>query len=349
MLGWLKEVDRDGWRDAVRLGLQSAVAAVLAYGVAVWLGLEQFLVIMMAVTSLQRTVGGTIGQAVIRFQSALAGSVLGLACLLLLPPGWGTPVALAVALFVVGMAMMLRPLWSLAVVPAVGLSLAQGDGGVLETAAVTVMGILTGAVIGVAVSFLVWGDRAEARFERQFRAALRAAAQRLSDAIEATVEEGHEARIPAHVGAWNEAVWLAQEALSESRFVDRAGMERRLDALRALHDSVVILDRAAETSSPPPSVEVMRDQVERLRRDACTVLTRLAEGKDEGSRIGAIDATLDELRDRLGEEDPHAAEHEVHAAVAFGLREVRRTLGALIEAGAEEAGDGAWRPKEVAG
>jgi uncharacterized membrane protein YccC len=338
MLGWLREVHRDGWRDAGRLGLQSAVAAVLAYGAAVWLELEQFLVIMMAVTSLQRTVGGTIGQGVIRLQSALAGSVLGLLCLVLLPEGWGVPVALAVALFVVGAAMALRPLWSLAVVPAVGMSLGGTEGGAVETASVTVLGILVGAAIGVVVSLIVWGERAEARFERQFRAALRAAATRLSDAIEATVEEGHAPRVPEHVGAWNEAVWLAQEALSEARFVDRAGMERRLDALRALHDSVVILDRAAEVESPPPSVEVMRDQVERLRRDTCHVLTRMAEGRGEGRRMGAIDATLEELRERLDAEDPRAAEHEVHAAVAFGLREVRRTLGALIEA--EGAGRG---------
>ena len=43
------------------------------------------LAFMMAVTALQRSVGGTIGQAVIRLQSALAGSGLGLLALLLVP------------------------------------------------------------------------------------------------------------------------------------------------------------------------------------------------------------------------------------------------------------------------
>ncbi|CAA9414958.1 MAG: hypothetical protein AVDCRST_MAG15-1828 [uncultured Rubellimicrobium sp.] len=342
MLERFMAIHGEAWRDAARLGLQSAVAAAAAYAAATWLELEEFLVVMMAVTSLQRTVGGTIGQAVIRLQSALAGSLLGLVCLLLLPEGWGTAVALAVALFVVGASMTLRPNWSLAVVPAVGMSLGGTDGGVVETAAVTSLGIVVGALIGVVVSLLVWSDRAEARFERQFRAALRAAATRLSDAVEATLEAGHEPRVPEHVGAWNEAVWLAQESLSDARFVDSGGMQRRLDALRELHESIVILDRAAEVESPPPSVEVMRDQVHALRRDTCAVLTGMAEGRDAGGRMGAIDATLGELRRRLDEEDPHSPEHEVHAAVAFGLREVRRTLAALVEVqggGGQEAGE----------
>ncbi len=93
---------------------------------------------MMAVTSLQRSVGGTLGESAMRLQSALAGSALGLLCLLLVPEGWGVAGAFGVAL---------------------------------------------GAVIGALVSLLVWPARAEARFERQFRDALRAAALRLSDAV----------------------------------------------------------------------------------------------------------------------------------------------------------------------
>lgn len=333
MPGWFEAISRDAWRDAARLGLQSGVAAGTAFLAASLLGdLEAFLVIMMAVTSLQSSVGATMGQAVMRLQSALAGSLLGLACLALLPEGWGTAAALAVALFVVGAASSLRPAWALAVVPVVGMSL--GDrGSLVHTATVSSAGILLGAAIGVLVSLLVWPDRAEARFERHFRHALRAVATRLSDAIAATMEPGHEPRVAAHVSAWNEAAWLAQEALVAAKFVDRDGMQRRLDALRGLHDSIVILDRAAEVQTPPLSVQVLRDRVGVLRRDACDVLEGMANGaRRVDRRIGAIDATLGELRQALDEEDPAAPEHEVHSTVAFGLQEVRRTLAALIEA-----------------
>jgi len=57
---------------------------------------------------------------------------------------------------------------------------------------------------------------------------------------------------------------------------------------------------------------------------------RKAKGARE--RIGAVDRDLASLREAMEDEDPRAPEHEVHAAVAFGLREVRRTLDRLVEA-----------------
>jgi uncharacterized membrane protein YccC len=333
MLERLRDIHRDAWRDAGRLGLQSGVAAALAYLAADASGkLEPFLVIMMAVTSLQHSVGGTIGQASIRLQSAVAGSGLGLLALLVVPAGWGTAAALGVALCAVGVAMALRSSWQLAVIPAVGMAL-EGKEDLIHTAIVTSSGILIGAAIGTAVSALVWPERAEVRFERHFRQALRATATRLTDAIEATVEEGRTPHVGEHVSAWNEAVWLAGEALGEAMFVERDAMRRRLDALRELHESVTILDRAAEAADPPLSVELMRDQVEGLKRDACAVLTNLAEGRRQSQgRIRAMDETLARLRRVMEAEDVGAEEGEMNAAVAFGLSEVRRTLAALWEA-----------------
>lgn len=331
MLGWLQRVPRDAWRDALRLGAQSSAAATLAYLVAEWLKLEHFLVIMMAVTALKRSIGGTMGQSLVRFESAVVGSVLGFLAVLVVPSAWGTAPAVGIALFAAGLAMALRASWELAVVPVVGMSLA-GRQELFDTLGVTGLGILMGAAIGFLVSFLVWPERAEARFERHYRQALRATATRLSDAIKATVEEGRTPRVDEHVSAWNEAVWLANEALEQARFVNRESMERRLRALRELHESVTILDRAAETASPPVSVEVMRGQVGRLRRHAVEVLLTLAAGYSAGGQIGAVDGDLQDLREAMEDEDPRAPEYEVHAAVAFGLQEVRRTLQRLVEA-----------------
>jgi uncharacterized membrane protein YccC len=124
------------------------VAAAASYLLALALNdVEPFLVIMMAVTSLQRSVGGTMGQALIRLQSAVVGSLIGFLCLALLPAGWGTAVALAVSLFVVGAASALQSSWALAVVPAVGMSL-EGKDDLLNTALVTSAGILLGAAVG---------------------------------------------------------------------------------------------------------------------------------------------------------------------------------------------------------
>ncbi|HVG48373.1 MAG TPA: hypothetical protein VM899_09605 [Rubellimicrobium sp.] len=333
MLGWLREIHREGWRDAARLGMQAGVAGAVAYVVARWLGfVDPFLVIMMAVTGIERSIGGTLGQLMIRLQSALVGSLLGLACLFLLPHGWGTAVALAVGLWFVMGASSLQPSWALGVVPVVGIALGSNQGPLVETAVTTSVGIVAGGVIGVLAAMLVWPDRAEARFERQFRQALRATATRLSDALEATVEEGHAPRVPEHVAAWGEAVWLAQEALASAKFVDREAMQRRLDALRDLHDSVIILDRATSAELAPAAGEEMRGPVEALRRRTCEALTGMAKGRRAGGRMGEIDERLASLRAAVDAEEADAPDHDAQSAVAFGLREVRRTLGALIEA-----------------
>lgn len=330
MLERLRNIHRDAWRDAGRLGLQSGIAAALAYLAAdAFSDLEPFLVIMMAVTALQHSVGGTIGQASIRLQSAVAGSVLGFLALLVIPAEWGTAAALGVALSAVGVAMALRSSWQLAVVPAVGMAL-EGKEDLMATAIVTSSGILIGAAIGAAVSMLVWPERAEVRFERHFRRALKATATRLTNSIEATVEKGRTPHVDEHLSAWNEAVWLAGEALGEARFVDRDAMRRRLDALRELHELVTILDRTAEAASPPLTLELMHDQVGGLKRDACAVLTDLANGRRQvQGPIQAMDETLARLRRAIEAEHMGVEEGELNAAVAFGLSEVRRTLAAL--------------------
>jgi len=299
---------------------------------------------MMAVTGIERSIGGTMGQLMIRLQSALVGSLLGLACLFLLPEGWGTAVALAVGLCVVMGASSLRPSWALGVVPVVGLSLGGTEGPLVETAVTTSVGIVAGGAIGVLAALLVWPDRAEARFERQFRKALRATAARLSDALEATMEAGHAPRVPEHVSAWNESVWLAQEALTSAKFVDRERMQDRLDALRELHDSVTILDRAAQVETPPVAAEGMKGAVDALRRRTCEVLVGMSRGEREAQRIGAIDDRMERLREAMDEEDPATPEHDAQSAVAFGLREVRRTLAALIEAQEGQGDEGRGGP-----
>lgn len=332
---------REAWRDAGRLGLQSGVAGALGFVAASAAGLsDAFLVIMMAVTSLERSVGGTLGQSAMRLQSALAGSALGLLCLLLVPDGWGVAGALGVALGAVGAASALRPAWALGVVPAVGMSLGDRDD-VLGTAVTTSIGIALGALIGALVSLLVWPDRAEARFERRFRDALRATALRLSDAVSAVAgagagrrDQGRERGTDGHVQAWNEAMWLAAEALDAAKFVDRAGMERRLEALRRLHDAVVILDRAAEAEVRAG----LGPEAEALGQEACAALTAMADDRpgetpSPAERIGTLDAALERIEASLAADDPASREHHVRDAMAFGLREVRRSLAALIDAG----------------
>lgn len=333
MLHRLTKIPRDSLRDALRRGLQSAAAATATYFLMRVLGLgEAYIAILGAVLILQPSIGGTMGAALSRLQATLAGSLMGLACLSLLPEGWGTAAALGVSMLVVGTAAGLRSDWSYGAVAAVAIALAPSDA-LLDTAAARGIAIALGAALGVLVSLLVWPDRAEARFERHLRAALRATATRLTDAVEATMKPGRDAAPSDHVSAYHKAVGLAQEALDAAKLVNRAGMERRLDALRLLYNSIIILDRAAEAEDPPlAGAQGLHEQVRDLRNVTCEVLTTLAKGgRAPRQGIDRIDEALQRLYAALGTDHPRSGLHRTRDALAFGLQEVRRTLVALVE------------------
>lgn len=328
MTDWLSGLHRDSRRDAARLALQAAVAGVLAYLAARWIGrLDPFLVILMAVGSLHRSVGGTVGEARGRLLAAAAGSALGVLGLLVSPASWGTAAALALVLALVAAAAALRPALALGVVPAVGLTLG-GEGALLDNALASLGGIALGVALGVAVSLTVWPDRASARFERHLARALRATAARLADAARAAAGGDPPEDAPAHLDDWNAAVWLAGEARASARASHRDAMARRLAALRGLHDAVVVLDRASEGEAAAE----MAAEVDTLRDGACAVLLALAEGRDDAGGLSRADEALSRLARAIAAEDPATDLHARHSAVAFALREVRRSLAELVEA-----------------
>ena len=324
-------------RDVMRRALQSALAAAATYFLMRSLGLqEMFLAVISAVLIIQPSVGGTMGAAFTRLQATVVGSVISLACLALLPDSWNTAAALSLSMLVVGGVAGLRPEWTYGAVAAVGIALSS-EASMFETAELRGLAIAIGATTGVLVSLLVWPDRAESRFERHFRRALRATATRLSDALEAATEEGKEAALPDHVSEYHKAVQEAQEALGAVKLKAREGMNRRLDVLRRLYNSVIILDRAAESDVMSASANrKLVDQISELRGDTCAVLTALAKGEIRTEqRTRQIDEMLKRLQSSLSEGDPTSKLHRNRNALSFGLFEVRQALADLIEVSTE--------------
>ncbi len=333
MLERIIRLSRKSGRDMLRRAAQSALAGVAAHLVMSSLNSqESFLAILSAVLIIQPSVGGTMGAAFTRLQATVTGSLISLGCITLLPDVWGTSTALALSLLVVGGVAGLRPDWTYGAVAAVAIALAP-EAQAWETAGARALAIGMGAATGVLVSLLIWPDRAEARFDRHFRNALRATARRLDDALEAATEAGQEAAPPDHVSDYHKALQQAQEALGAVKLVDCAAMQRRLEALRRLYNSVIILDRAAEGEAAPLSENSgLKDEVNTLRRETCDVLQALADGKTGPERrTRQIDAALRRLRATLAEDDPRSELHPNRTALAFGLREVRKALAELID------------------
>ncbi|TGN61816.1 FUSC family protein [Paracoccus liaowanqingii] len=325
----LRNLDRDMMRHAA----QSAVAASGSFLILNALGFqEMFLGVISSVLIITPSVGGTMGAAFTRLQATAVGSLISLCCLMVFPETWSTAVALALSMLVVGGVAGIRPDWSYGAVAAIGIAL-PGDMGIFATASARAVAIGVGATTGVLVSLLVWPDRAESRFDRHFRTALRASATRLSDALEAATAERDDAAPSDHVSAYHKAVQEAQESLNAVKLVDRAGMQRRLDALRWLYNSVIVLDRAAKADILSTSTDMnLVEEIGDLRRDMCEVLIILAERKTcTDPRTRQIDKTLKRLEDVFSEDNLSAELRRNRDTLTFGLHEVRIALSDLIE------------------
>ncbi|MDQ1900232.1 FUSC family protein [Paracoccus sp. WLY502] len=318
-------------RDMLRRALQSALAGLATYLIMTRLNpAEAFLAILSAVLIIQPSVGGTMGAAWTRLQATVTGSLISLACVTLLPDVWGASAALFLSLLVVGGIAGLRPDWSYGAVAAVSIALAP-EAEALGTAGARALAIGLGAALGVFVSLLVWPDRAESRFDRHFRTALLATATRLEDALEAVTQEGADAAPPDHVSDYHKAIQQAQEALGAVKLADCAERQRRLEALRRLYNSIIILDRAAEPDAASAThTSDMEEEVSTLRRQTCALLRALAEGeKGWKQRTHEIDEALKSLRAVLEEDNPRSDQHQNRSALAFGLLQVRKTLSEL--------------------
>ena len=329
MLEKLKRIDGEAWRDAARVALQGAVAAAATYLAMEALGLEdRFLGVLSAVFILHPSIGGTAQSARARLAATAAGTTVGLLALLALPPGVGTAAALAASVFLVTGMASLRPEWSYGIVAAVGLSLGGGESP-LETAATSGLAIALGAAIGIAASLLVWPESARARFETHLSRALRAVRDRVDDAI-ATAEGDGDARANEIAPRYYGEMANAREALGHSRIAGPAA-DDRLNAIRRLYNATIIVDRADDALSGNRGlINDMDGPVREVRETIRAAIDRLLDpGADPGPLLEELDEALGRIAEMSVRGGSSPADSQARVALAFGLSELRASLGTL--------------------
>lgn len=320
-------------RDAARLAIQSAAAAAGMLLLMRSLGLaEEFVGILSAVLVVQPSIGNTLGAARDRIVATLVGSAIGIACLVLLPAGYGTAAALALSMLVINAIAALRPEWRYGTVAAVALALGS-DGDAFETAKARALAIGIGAAVGAIATLVVWPDSAGKRARRHLRAALRATAKRLDAAVEGTrggdVDDGHEARKQYH-----DHLDDAREATDGIRFGDRESMINKVEKTERLYNSALILNRVAEeTDCATEGDEELARCVEEIREAACRATLALAgEDEDLDQHLETIRTELERARDSTTKSEIDPRRHVFRTALVFGLGEVLDSLEDLAEA-----------------
>ncbi len=331
------DFSKDELRDALRLAVQSAVAAATIFTVLQALGLpERFVGVLSAVLVVQPSVGSTVGAAAKRFSATIVGSLVGLACLYALPYGYGTSIALALSMFVMNGLAGLRPEWRYGVVAAVALSLGA-ESNAVETAQMRALSIGMGVVLGSLTSVFVWPDSGLKRTARHLRAAMSALADRLDAAID-TVSGSKETETWKDAGRrFHAHLEDARGAAESIRLDDGERALQQVDATDRLHNSVLILNRVAERSGDQEEGDhEFQERVDAVRDEGCAILRKLADGAtDLESQLGGVKDLLESAQHAIGGDDQGSDERVLQSTLVFGLHEVERALGELLDAFSE--------------
>ena len=296
------------WQDALRLAIQSSVAAGIAFACLKWMdSSEIFVGILSAVLVIEASVGSTIGAASSRVLATIVGSAIGFGLIAVLPYGYGTAIGLIVSMFVINGIAGIKPDWRYGVVAAVAIAL-QSEEDPMNTALNRLLSIGLCAGIGIVVSLVVWPDTAKHRAEKFITEALKACAKRLKVIFKNTREENEES-IEKHSGEFHTYISKASDAASAIKKGDAEDkMQRRVKATESLYNSILILKRVAEESSGDvtdgdSNIEKDSEAIAELARELICKFAEPEENPDQGS-IDKFTEKVKELKEesRFNEE-----------------------------------------------
>lgn len=332
-----KDIEKADLRDALRLGLQSAVAAAAMFATMETFDLdERFVGILSAVLVVRPSIGGTIGSAKQRFAATLVGTLIGLACLYVLPWGYGTVASLALSMMVMNFIAGLWSEWQYGVVAAVALALGA-EQNAIETGQARAIAIGLGSALGVVTTLVVWPDSAKSRAERHLRRSLKAISARMGSVIEALEKDGSGDDEDAR-DSYHGAIHDAREAADGIRFQDASNVRERIDYAEQLYNSVLILKRlAAECQDLTNEDGEFGERIGVIRDLGCRIIDDLAgDSPSDKDHLRDLQEQLDEMRDSASSRENTS--REIHrSALLFGFDEVEDCLRKLLESHDDEA------------
>lgn len=291
---------------------------------------EKFVAIISAVLVVQPSVGGTAAKAWDRVVATIVGSVVGIACLSILPTGFGTAVALAIAMFVMNAIAAYKLDWRYGVVAAIALSLGAVDN-TLQTAIDRGIAIGLGVVGGLASSFILWPESAKNWLRRHARSAINDSHAKFKAAAD-KILSGEGDSTEEFASKFHEHLDDAYEVLPSVAKTQKQGFADYLDAIEVLYHSILIIDRVAFSSDRPDGGSIVLNQsLKKLFSDIESAIKAFAATDQDGRN--AIGQLPDDRQDFLGklDENESALERYYSGALGFGLSEVVRSLCDLEE------------------
>lgn len=326
-------------RDAARLSIQSATAAAAMFLLMRSLDLpEAFVGVLSAVLIVQPSLGSTLGSGMQRVLATIVGCVVGVTTLWLIPIGYGTAAALAISMLVMNAIAGLRPEWRYGVVAAVALSLGS-EQDVATAAWERALSIAIGAGVGIAVSLVVWPERASTRAKRKLRRALKLLCEAIERAASNEVPSDGDSKWQP---TYRDVLGDINTLIANVRLADNDDLAKQRDAIEDLARAVIVFARCVRLDSVSDAegntVTMARESVRALSTDLARAVVDAADSGGDDALDAAIRAVhqrftaeLADWRERCGCQKPNAED-----ALSLALEGLDDAVGTLGEAFADD-------------
>ncbi|MBT9372236.1 FUSC family protein [Rhizobium sp. CSW-27] len=274
---------------ALRVALQAAAAAVLAYLAASLSGLPQpSWAVFSALFTVQSSLDGTIGSAIFRIAGGALGLVVGLAAIGLVGTGgWLTVATLVIGILPMALLAGLRPNLSYGLVTVTMLILAPGLE-VLANALLKATEIGLGALCGAVAATLLLPRSARHAEDRHLAVALRQLGALMERALLDMARGRRHDASPRHK-AIGEALQAARDTASAGPHFLPGGRTRRardrlVGCIERLWYTLSILDRLQQAFAPAPLPREAARPIARLAQDCGRLMRQLAGSVERANR-----------------------------------------------------------------
>lgn len=320
-------------KDALRLALQSATAAILAFVIIKSIeSKEVFLCVLSAVFIVEPSIGNTISQAKSRVVATIVGSIIGFTISTIIPSNVGTAISLGVSMLVINFITGFKKSWRYGIVAALAIALAS-ESGILNVTIDRLIAIAIGVCVGTLVTFIIWPDKSEDRAKRYMKEALKAANNRFNSAIANTKQKDNEDG-SKHASLFHKYINLAEDMTENVRFSDSDNLKSRIKYIRTLYNSIIIIHRVGQESQTNVIDETsnIEKDTEKIKALVNTILENLSKGKEiDDSTSKDFFETIKDLIENVKISEEDTSVNILRHTFIFGLTEMKQSMKTLIE------------------
>lgn len=316
-------------RDAVRLGLQSAVAAAVVYGLMQSMSIpEKFVGVLSAVLVIETSIGESIGNSTDRFLATIVGCLIGISCLYLMPSGYGVIGGLAISMFVMNGISAFKPTWRYGVVAAVALSINPAENP-MTVAWDRSIAIGLGVVIGTLAAIVVWPDKSSSRAWRHIKLAQACIADYLEDAVDESISNKHDTDFDTYANRYSTHISAARSLTAQVRFSDNDKLKEALEATDNLNHAVTLIKTiSGKTDNVHKDSKDVKDVIATVSETFCEAARKLANSESlKDVSFDKLDKEIKKLSTAL--DDAGSEDTVEQSAFVFAVTQTRNSLDNL--------------------